>query len=670
MRSIDAGLVEATLKGDREAFGHLVRKYRGPLLEFALRKLKNLPDAEDIVQEAFLKAYQNLQRLRDRDRFAEWLYRIATNLCISLLRRRRDNLISLDSLPNPSSIGSVNPEYLPEQRELSEFIVRAVEALPDKNRRTFILYLEGFSYQEIADAMKVPVSTVSGRLQTAKRRLRKRVSKELPLASISVPLRMAVERLEEVSKMEAIPRKKLLRRRIYGISNRYDVLGEIPAPNVITYLFKGITSGRVYPDVFLENGARLYCPTEVKRKDTERRRVWISGEFDHLRYSTPECDDIVQLIAHEKAGERILMSLALKAQERISRDGFPGRVLIFKVNLQEPGKRPGCKENYLLYKDRISLEKLRSGLIPFLVTRVIFAGAGRVSDGSYLISQRAYHIETEISSDERDGMIRIPDEPLADKERYLRLQVLVGDSSMSEWSAYLKIGTTALVLQMIEDDFIGKNLALRDPIQALRQVASDLSLKGRLELEDGRKLTAVEIQREYLEMAKAYFDALESEALVRDIHKWEWAPVGDILEKWEHTLSCLADDPMELDGKVDWVIKRRLLESFREKHGLDWGAPELVEADMRYHILLPEEGSYYHLEREGKVERVLTDERIREAMDEPPKTTRARFRGQFIKLANERKILCGVNWSYIQLYEPGRQLYLNLDPLNPTYEEA
>jgi|GEM_PF-1413995 len=669
MRSIDAGLVEATLKGDREAFGHLVRKYRGPLLEFALRRVKNLADAEDIVQEAFLKAYRNLDKLRDSDKFAEWLYRIVTNLCISLLRKRRDNLISLDSLPNPSSIGSVNPEYLLEQRELSEFIVRAVEALPDKSRRTFLLYLEGFSYQEIADAMKVPVSTVSGRLQTAKKRLRERVSKELPLASISVPLRMAVERLEEVSKMEAILKEKPLRRRIYGISNRYDVLGELPTPNLIVYLFRGITTGRMYLDVFLENGARLYCPTEVKRRDIERRRIWISGEFNHLRYSTPECDDPIQLITHEKAGERILSSLALKAQEKIGRDGFPDRLVIFKVNLQEPGKGAVCKENYLLYKDRISLEKLRSGLIPFLVTRMIFAGAGRVSDGSYLVSQRAFHIEREISDGE-EGIMRIPEEPLADRDRYLRLQVLVGDPSMSEWSAYLKIGTTALVLQMIEDDFIGRNLALRDPIQALRQVASDLSLTQKLELEDGRKLTAVEIQREYLEMAKAYFDALESEALVRDIHRWEWAPVGDILERWEHTLGCLADDPMKLDGKVDWIIKRRLLESFREKHGLDWGAPELVEADMRYHILLPEEGSYYRLEREGKVERILTDERIRKAMDEPPGTTRARFRAQFIKLANEMKILCGVNWSYIQLYEPGRQLYLNLDPLNPVYEEV
>ncbi|HEX29502.1 TPA: sigma-70 family RNA polymerase sigma factor [Candidatus Poribacteria bacterium] len=655
VRSIDAGLVEATLKGDREAFGHLVRKYRGPLLEFALKKVKNLADAEDIVQEAFLKAYQNLERLRDRDRFAEWLYRIVTNLCISLLRRRREELISLDSLPNPGSIGSVNPEYLPEQRELSEFIVRAVEALPDKSRRTFILYLEGFSYQEIADAMRVPVSTVSGRLQTAKRRLRERVSKELPFASISVPLRMAVEQLEEVSKMETILREKPLRRRIYGIGNQYDLLWEneeMANQNAVLCLFRGISAGRIYPDVFLENGARLYCPSK-----------------NRVQYSTPECDDIAQLIAHEKAGERILMSLALKAQERLGSDEFPSRMLIFKVNLQEPGKEPGCKENYLLYKDRISLEKLRSGLIPFLVTRMIFAGAGRVSDGSYLISQRAFYIEREISDGE-EGIMRIPEEPLADRDRYLRLQVLVGDPSMSEWSAYLKIGTTALVLQMIEDGFIKKNLALKDPIQALRQVASDLSLTQKLELEDERKLTAVEIQREYLEMAKAYFDALESEALVKDIHRWEWAPVGDILERWEHTLSCLADDPMKLDGKVDWIIKRRLLESFREKHGLDWGAPELVEADMRYHILLPEEGSYYRLEREGKVERILTDERIREAMDEPPGTTRARFRAQFIKLANERKILCGVNWSYIQLYEPERQLYLNLDPLNPVYEEV
>jgi len=653
LQEIDSELVRATLRGNREAFNQLVNKHRSLLLGYVLKRVKNLVDAEDIVQETFLKAYQHLATLRDKEKFAGWLYAIASNLCVSWLRKQNNNRKSLEIMSNNSQPETATPLEMLLQQEFSDSVLKAVQALPDKNRRIFTLYLEGVSYKEIASTLQMSKTTVSGRLQTAKKQLREKIS--VPTGAVSDSLKMAAKKLrEEIFIMEA---KQPFRRRIYGISQQYSVVvhevndsleKKLSTQNAIMYLFREIISGRVYPDVFLENGGRIY-----QSKDCE------------LICATPECDSIAQLILYEKASERIAHRLSLAAQNRMNREGFSGVLSVFKNNVQLLGSTAEGRENYLTEKQKVSVEKLRTQLVPFLVTRQIFAGAGKVTDGeTYAISQRAFYVEEDISVEKKNGIIRMHKEPYGDKERYLRLQILTGDSNMSEWTSYLKVGSTALVLQMIEDDFLDDKLALQNPIEALRQIALDQTLSQKVPLQNGKQLTAVEIQKVYLNLARKYLDVFDASA-------------GDILSKWEHALSCLSDEPMQLDSQVDWVIKKKAIwtekplrpsTSLRAKN--EFSQSELQKMDLQYHNINPEHGLYCQLEKEGKVERIVTDEEVNQAMSEPPETTRAKFRGRYVRLANDRKILCGVNWAYIQLYEPYQKLFLSTDPLRPDYEEA
>ena len=445
-----------------------------------------------------------------------------------------------------------------------------------------------------------------------------------------------------------------MNRRIYGLENEYGIIctsdrrggKALSIQNAVMYLFREIISGRMYPDVFLENGARFYQDIGC-----------------HPEYATPECDNVSDLVSHDKAGERIIERLSVAAERKMQADGFLGRISVFKNNTDTPGNTYGCHENYLMDR-RVSFRQLASQLIPFFVTRQVFAGAGKVKStnrGGYAISQRAQHIREEISiaTTTARGIINTRDEPHADREKYRRLHVIVGDSNMSEFATYLKIGTTAIVLRMIEDNFIKQRLALRDSVRAIQQISEDITCTRKIELENGKRLSGVEMQWEYLECAKQYFEQAESD------------PVTDqIMARWEYVLTCLETDPMQLDRELDWVIKKKLIETYVESRQLKWNSAKVMMLDLQYHNIRPELGLYYKLEKDGRVERIVSDDEIEHAMHHPPETTRAKFRGRFVKLANERKILCGVNWSYIQLYEPYQKLFLSTDPLQAEYEEA
>ncbi len=445
-----------------------------------------------------------------------------------------------------------------------------------------------------------------------------------------------------------------MNRRIYGLENEYGIIctsdrrggKALSIQNAVMYLFREIISGRMYPDVFLENGARFYQDIGC-----------------HPEYATPECDNVSDLVSHDKAGERIIDRLSVAAERKMQADGFLGRISVFKNNTDTPGNTYGCHENYLMDR-RVSFRQLASQLIPFFVTRQVFAGAGKVKStnrGGYAISQRAQHIREEISiaTTTARGIINTRDEPHADREKYRRLHVIVGDSNMSEFATYLKIGTTAIILRMIEDNFIKQRLALRDSVRAIQQISEDITCTRKIELENGKRLSGVEMQWEYLECAKQYFEQAESD------------PVTDqIMARWEYVLTCLETDPMQLDRELDWVIKKKLIETYVASRQLKWNSAKVLMLDLQYHNIRPELGLYYKLEKEGHVERIVSDDAIEHAMHHPPETTRAKFRGRFVKLANERKILCGVNWSYIQLYEPYQKLFLSTDPLQAEYEEA
>ena len=445
-----------------------------------------------------------------------------------------------------------------------------------------------------------------------------------------------------------------MNRRIYGLENEYGIIctsdrrggKALSIQNAVMYLFREIISGRMYPDVFLENGARFYQDIGC-----------------HPEYATPECDNVSDLVSHDKAGERIIERLSVAAERKMQADGFLGRISVFKNNTDTPGNTYGCHENYLMDR-RVSFRQLASQLIPFFVTRQVFAGAGKVKSsnrGGYAISQRAQHIREEISiaTTTARGIINTRDEPHADREKYRRLHVIVGDSNMSEFATYLKIGTTAIVLRMIEDNFIKQRLALRDSVRAIQQISEDITCTRKIELENGKRLSGVEMQWEYLECAKQYFEQAESD------------PITDqIMARWEYVLTCLETDPMQLDRELDWVIKKKLIETYVESRQLKWNSAKVMMLDLQYHNIRPDLGLYYKLEKDGRVERIVSDDEVEHAMHHPPETTRAKFRGRFVKLANERKILCGVNWSYIQLYEPYQKLFLSTDPLQAEYEEA
>ena len=448
-------------------------------------------------------------------------------------------------------------------------------------------------------------------------------------------------------------------RRIYGLENEYGIIctperrggKALSIQNAVMYLFREIISGRMYPDVFLENGARFYQDIGC-----------------HPEYATPECDNVVELVTHEKAGERIIERLSVTAEKKMRVDGFFGKISVFKNNTDTPGNTYGCHENYLMDR-RVSFRQLASQLIPFFVTRQVFTGAGkaiRTDRGKYVISQRAQHIREEISiaTTTARGIINTRDEPHADREKYRRLHVIVGDSNMSEFATFLKVGTTAIVLRMIEDNFIRQRLALRNSVKAIWEISKDTTCTHKIELENGKRLSAVELQWQYFECAKQYFEQAESDPITEQVMK-----------RWECVLKHLARDPSSLDRELDWVIKKKLIETYVASRNLNWDSADVSMLDLQYHNIRKEgekkkTGLYYKLERKDQVERIVTDEQVDKAMHLPPETTRAKFRGRFVKLANERKILCGVNWSYIQLYEPYQKLFLSTDPMKSEYEEA
>jgi proteasome accessory factor A len=364
----------------------------------------------------------------------------------------------------------------------------------------------------------------------------------------------------------------------------------------------------------------------------------------------------MDLCVHDKAGERIVEDLLHQAEKRLREDGISGNILLFKNNTDSAGNSYGCHENYLVSRD-VSFQRLAEALIPFFVTRQIFAGAGKVLQTPrgfhYCLSQRAQHICQEISgaTTSSRSIINTRDEPHADAERYRRLHVIVGDSNMSEYATYMKVGTTAVVLDMIEDGYFDKDYSLQSPVQAIRDISHDPTLRETVKLKDGRSMTALEIQREYLESAQTYYQHQEPDSVTRDV-----------IERWAELLDRLGNDPLSCSREVDWVIKKDLIESYMARHRLSWRDPRVSLIDLQYHDIRPDRGLYYRLARNEMVERMATDEAIEQAKHIPPQTTRARLRGEFIRRANLKGKDYRVDWVYLKLNDPERETILCKDP--------
>jgi len=437
-----------------------------------------------------------------------------------------------------------------------------------------------------------------------------------------------------------------VQRRIYGLENEYGVTctfkgqRRLSPDEVARYLFRRVVSWGRSSNVFLVNGARLYLDVG-----------------SHPEYATPECDSLVDLVTHDRAGERIVEDLVVSAQERLADEGIRGTVYLFKNNTDSAGNSYGCHENYLTSRTD-DMKFYDSVLIPFFVTRQIYAGAGKVVQTArgpaFSMAQRADHIWEGVSSATTRSrpIINTRDEPHADAERYRRLHVIVGDSNMSEYATFLKVGAAACILRMVEDRSVDLgDLTLENPIRAIREISQDLTCRRPVRLANGREMSALDIQSELLEHALSYrdragFTAEEERAL----------------GMWEHCVTTLARDPLQLATKVDWVIKYRLIEAFRARHGLDLSDARVAGLDLQYHDITRSRSPFHRLEAHGRVERVCDDSEIEAAMTTAPSTTRAHLRSRFIARAQERRRDYTVDWVHLKLNDQAQRTVICKDP--------
>ena len=319
-----------------------------------------------------------------------------------------------------------------------------------------------------------------------------------------------------------------MERRIFGLENEYGVTctfrgqRRLSPDEVARYLFRRVVHWGRSSNVFLENGARLYLDVG-----------------SHPEYATPECDKVIDLVAHDKAGERILEALLAAAEVRLHEEGISGDVYLFKNNTDSAGNSYGCHENYLVARQG-EFARMADMLIPFFVTRQIFCGAGKVLHGprgaQYCISQRAEHIWEGVSSATTRSrpIINTRDEPHADAERFRRLHVIVGDSNMSEFTTWLKLAVTDLVVRMVEENTVMRDLSLENPIRAIREISHDVTCKRKVRLASGRELTAVDIQREYFERAVRFVERRGGDEVTQRA-----------LQEWGRALDALASGDLD-----------------------------------------------------------------------------------------------------------------------------
>ena len=344
----------------------------------------------------------------------------------------------------------------------------------------------------------------------------------------------------------------------------------------------------------------------------------------HPEYCTPECTTARDIVIYEKAGDLIVDLSRKKAESTLPTEQ---EILIYKNNTDYKGHSYGSHENYLVPRE-IEFQDFTDALTPFFVTRQIIAGSGKVGfeNGAepvdFQISQRADFFETEVglSTMVSRPIINTRDEPHANNEIYRRLHVIVGDSNMSEFSIYLKIGITSLVLKLIQVGALKCQFKLIDPVSDIRKVSRDLTCQKKLRLESGEEKSPIELQRDYLNLVRQSFstDELSSTDL-------------DVLSKWDFVLNQLESDPMRLDKHLDWVIKLRLMSAYIDRHNLNWKDSRIKMFDLQYHDLRSDRGLYHRLVKNNQVVSVVDQKEVINAMTFPPTDTRAYFRGTCLK---------------------------------------
>ncbi|GAA2120584.1 depupylase/deamidase Dop [Nocardioides bigeumensis] len=418
----------------------------------------------------------------------------------------------------------------------------------------------------------------------------------------------------------------------------FDMSRQIADPTQLTDEDLGLAN------VILTNGARLYV------------------DHAHPEYSTPEVTTPLDIVRWDKAGEQVMLDAAIRAGQ------VPGALplVLYKNNTDNKGASYGAHENYLMRRSTPFGDIVRH-LTPFFVSRQVVCGAGRVGIGQdgrehgFQISQRADYFEVEVGLETtlKRPIINTRDEPHADPERYRRLHVIIGDANLAEVSSYLKVGSTAIVLAMIEDKFITQDLTVEGSVASLRAVSHDPTLSHLVTLTDGRRMTAVQLQMEYLDLARKYVeDRLGADADAQTL---------DVLTRWESVLDRLERDPMLCAEELDWVAKLKLLSGYRDRDGLDWDNAKLHLIDLQYADIRPEKGLYHRLVRAGRITRLLDDAAVESAMHDPPEDTRAYFRGRCLEKYADA--VAAASWDSVIFDLPGReslQRIPTIDPLRGT----
>ena len=446
---------------------------------------------------------------------------------------------------------------------------------------------------------------------------------------------------------------RCVERRIFGMENEYGVTctlrgqRRLSPDEVARYLFRRVVSWGRSSNVFLENGARLYLDVG-----------------SHPEYATPECDSLYDVVAHDKAGERVLEGLLRSAEQRLEEEGIRGKVYLFKNNTDSAGNSYGCHENYLVSRQG-DFQRMIDTLIPFFVTRQVWAGAGKLLQTArgtvFCLAQRAEHIWEGVSSATTRSrpIINTRDEPHADAERYRRLHVIAGDSNMSEYVTYVKVGATVALLQMLEDEVVFRDLSLENPIRAIREISHDITCRRKVRLANGRELSALDIQWEYLDRVLRY------------ARSPGFPPqVESAVRMWEHLLTGLEKDPLGLSRECDWVAKYHVVEEYRRRRDIPLSDPRLALLDLAYHDVSRERGLHHMLLRRGLMDRVVTDEAIEKALMTPPQTTRARLRGEFIKAAKAQRRDFTVDWVHLKLNDQAQRTVLCKDPFRAHDERV
>ncbi|MPY98957.1 MAG: proteasome accessory factor PafA2 [Actinophytocola sp.] len=391
-------------------------------------------------------------------------------------------------------------------------------------------------------------------------------------------------------------------------------------------------------NVILTNGARLYV------------------DHAHPEYSAPEVTNAWDAVIWDKAGERVMEQAAMKAAT------VPGqpRLQLYKNNVDGKGASYGTHENYLMAR-ATPFTSVIGGLTPFFVSRQVVTGSGRVGIGQqgeedgYQLSQRSDYIEVEVGLETtlKRGIINTRDEPHADADKYRRLHVIIGDANLSEYSTYLKLGTTALVLDMIESGVGFDDLKLREPVRAVRQISHDPTLKATVELTDGRRFTGLDLQRAYFDRATAFAEREASEVSDTD---------RQVLRIWGEVLDALARDPDECADRLDWVAKLRLLEGYRSRDKLGWAAPRLHLIDLQYSDVRLDKGLYNRLVTRGTMKRLVDEDDVQAAITAPPQDTRAYFRGR--ALEKYAASIAAASWDSV-IFDIGRESLVRIPTLEP-----